>query len=332
MTNEDDILHPTISVVVATYNGIAFLETQLLSIINQTVPPSEIVVVDDCSLDKTSQLCLEVLGDSEIPFQLYVNHENLGYTGSFSKAITLASGDLIFISDQDDYWVPNKLEKVLTYFLSNPCHVVIHNATVCDSNLRPTGEVRESLHSHHGTPFDKHIMGCCTMITREFRDYSFPIPTGYVGHDNWISTLSTLTGSRKSMPYSLVLYRRHSLNTSNPVRVSNKLSANSLKGFICSLLPFQQVQRSRDLNISQRSTRILLSWLFRDQSSSTSTLHLSENALTWLQVYSRYLDFRVSIRLSKRSLLRYDPNTIVLFARHLSWHKVLSSIIVDLLA
>ncbi len=94
----------------ATYNGVKYLQEQLDSFATQTILPDELVVVDDCSTDNT----IAILNNfkDKAPFKTIIikNDKNLGSTKSFEKAATKATGDLIFFSDQDDFWKPNKIE------------------------------------------------------------------------------------------------------------------------------------------------------------------------------------------------------------------------------
>jgi len=92
----------TISVALCTYNGELYLREQLESILKQTFPPDEIIICDDGSTDTTIKILEEFRRKSFIPVKVYYNKENLGVSKNFEKAISLCSGDIIFLSDQDD--------------------------------------------------------------------------------------------------------------------------------------------------------------------------------------------------------------------------------------
>jgi glycosyltransferase involved in cell wall biosynthesis len=97
-----------ISIALCTYNGEKYLIEQLDTLVNQTYPKLEIIVVDDCSSDKTITILNDYL--SKFPFiKLYQNEQNLGYIKNFEKAISLCNGELIALADQDDVWDLNKL-------------------------------------------------------------------------------------------------------------------------------------------------------------------------------------------------------------------------------
>ena len=91
-----------ISVVLTTYNGEKFLKEQLDSLYNQTMLPDEIVVVDDCSNDKTVEILEKYKNTKGLRY--YVNDVNIGVNKNFEKAIKLCQGDYIALCDQDDIW------------------------------------------------------------------------------------------------------------------------------------------------------------------------------------------------------------------------------------
>lgn len=123
----------TTSVAMCTYNGARFIEEQLRSIIDQTIPVGEVVVCDDCSTDKTVAIIERVAKETSIPIHIHINETNLGCARNFEKAISLCNGDVIFLSDQDDIWMPNKVETIVNWFKANPTkEVVISDAILID--------------------------------------------------------------------------------------------------------------------------------------------------------------------------------------------------------
>lgn len=100
----------TVSVVMCTYNGAEFIREQLDSIISQTYPIYELIIQDDCSTDETVAIIKEYMEKYSF-IKLYINEHNLGFNQNFKNACMKASGDFVAISDQDDVWFPEKLEK-----------------------------------------------------------------------------------------------------------------------------------------------------------------------------------------------------------------------------
>ena len=109
-----------ISVALCTYNGEQYIREQLESILTQTVKVDEIVVCDDGSTDNTLQIIEELAGNTDTAIHIYRNETNLGPAKNFQKAINLCSGDIIFLSDQDDVWMPEKAATITNYFRQNP--------------------------------------------------------------------------------------------------------------------------------------------------------------------------------------------------------------------
>src|SRR4030095_10826576 len=130
----------TFSVAMCTYNGARYVGEQLDSIASQTRPPDELVVCDDRSSDETVQIVEQFAASAKFPVSLEVNSQNLGSTKNFEKAIEICEGDLIALADQDDVWVPSKLEIIEREFDAVPASgLVFTDAEVVDKNLRPLG-------------------------------------------------------------------------------------------------------------------------------------------------------------------------------------------------
>src|SRR5687768_2514416 len=101
-----------ISVALCTYNGAKFIAEQLESICKQTTPPNEIVICDDGSTDDTIA-CIDRVKKNHpaIDWKIKRNTANLGYVKNFEQAVLLTTGDIVFLSDQDDVWLPEKVQK-----------------------------------------------------------------------------------------------------------------------------------------------------------------------------------------------------------------------------
>jgi glycosyltransferase involved in cell wall biosynthesis len=111
-----------ISVVIATYNGEKFIKIQLESIIQQLSLLDEIIIVDDASIDLTVDIINNFKDDR---IKLFINSTNLGHVKSFEKGLLIAGGDIIFLSDQDDFWLPNKVTFMSNYLIENNLDLVI---------------------------------------------------------------------------------------------------------------------------------------------------------------------------------------------------------------
>lgn len=110
-----------ISVALCTYNGAKYIEQQLRSILGQTMSVGEIIVSDDKSTDNTLDI-VEKIAKSypDVMFRILRNKESLGVCGNFKQAMEACTGDIIFLSDQDDEWLPEKVSVTIDWFEQNP--------------------------------------------------------------------------------------------------------------------------------------------------------------------------------------------------------------------
>ena len=214
-----------ISIAMCTYNGAAFLPAQLQTIMAQSRPPDEIVICDDASTDNTRTLLEDFAAKSSIPVTLHFNEQNLGSIKNFERAITLCTGDVIALSDQDDVWRNDKLERFETVLNSSPtAGLVFSDADVVDENLKPLNrrmwdEVGFDIHKRKlvqmGRALEVLITGwTVTGATMAFRSrfvkLSLPIPDEIAMiHDGWIALTIAAVGDVVALEDPLVHYRQH---------------------------------------------------------------------------------------------------------------------------
>ena len=130
----------TVSVAMCTYNGARYLHEQLDSILTQTRVPDELIVCDDGSTDATLKILDEFNKKAQFSVKIYCNVTRLGSTKNFEKAIALCAGNVIVLSDQDDVWLPEKLERIEQAFVVHPnAGYVFSDALVVDEELRSLG-------------------------------------------------------------------------------------------------------------------------------------------------------------------------------------------------
>jgi glycosyltransferase involved in cell wall biosynthesis len=202
----------------ATYNGGDYLQAQLDSFVSQARRPDELVVCDDGSTDGTLAR-LDAFA-SAAPFLVRIerNEERLGYNGNFAKAIGLCSGNLIFVSDQDDQWYADKIERVVAAFDGDARALVVTNdQMITDGSGVPAGVTVLHNVRRLGSPDALFGPGCCTALRREALPLLLPFPSGTVPYDHWITTLPVLLDSRILLEVPLQTYRRHESNTSGSV-------------------------------------------------------------------------------------------------------------------
>ncbi|MBW7470486.1 glycosyltransferase family 2 protein [Marinobacter sp. M216] len=217
-----------ISIAMATYNGEEYLEAQLKSFLGQTRQPDELVVTDDCSPDKTESIIREFAKTAPFKVVFSRNEKNLGYGGNFNAALTKTTGDLVFLSDQDDVWFPEKIEHMAGIAERYPeALVVMNDAVLTDAELHEVGLTKIGQIRSAGYPMSSFVMGCCCAMRRELLDLCLPIPPGFKSHDGWLVRFADGLGARKVEDKALQYYRRHESNESQFLANSTKRISRS---------------------------------------------------------------------------------------------------------
>lgn len=212
-----------LSVALCTYHGAKFLPAQLASLATQTRLPDELVVCDDRSSDTTPDILAEFARTAPFPVRWSVNEQNLRSTKNFERAIGRCTGDIIFLCDQDDVWLPHKLERFESTFARHPdVTLVASDLEAVASDLSPLGynmwanlpfpaalQTRiESADGWRALLRYNVVTGAAAAFRAELRSRIFPIPPCWV-HDGWIAFLASITGRLKFIPEPLTRYRQH---------------------------------------------------------------------------------------------------------------------------
>jgi glycosyltransferase involved in cell wall biosynthesis len=222
-----------ISVALCTYNGEPFLRQQLASIQQQTRLPDELVVCDDQSTDQTLTIVREFAESAPYPVKIFENERNLGFAANFERAIRLCEGDLIALSDQDDIWYPNRLERSAQELTAHPeAGLVFSDADIINDSdelagstlwqrLGFAGKREGELLAGQYTVLAKHrfVTGATVMFRASLRDHFLPIGTGWI-HDEWIALIVAAFSDLRPISQPLIRYRVHG---SQQVGFRNKL-------------------------------------------------------------------------------------------------------------
>lgn len=215
----------TVSIALCTHNGGVFLGEQLKSIQYQSFQPNEIIICDDDSSDETLEIIKQFSG--KLPIKLYQNTPALGIIKNFELAVSLCTSEIIFLCDQDDYWLHHKIETLLDYLQENPAkEVVFSNAVIVDDELQDLQttmweKVRFWEHEiedwKKGKALDllltgNRVTGCTVAMRKTFAEKSRPFPThihpDFI-HDGWIGILASVNNEIGFVIEPLVLYRQH---------------------------------------------------------------------------------------------------------------------------
>ena len=110
-----------ISLVMASYNGQERIVRQMETIRNQTLAPDEVLIADDCSTDQTADTICQYLAQHELPgWNFTSNEKNMGWRANFAQLILKATGDYLFLCDQDDVWHPDKIARMVQILEKHP--------------------------------------------------------------------------------------------------------------------------------------------------------------------------------------------------------------------
>jgi len=214
-----------VSVAMASYNGAKYIAEQLSSILAQLSLDDELVIVDDCSTDDTVHI-IKSFADQRI--RLYTSPQNRGVVKTFTEAITASTGDIIFLADQDDIWLPGKVQAILQAFKDNPSvNIVSTDATVIDQN----GDViLPSYYDDRGGFTDSiwrnlaksRFHGCLMAFRSKLRPLILPLA---LYHDVWIGLCNAVAGGKSILiPQPFVAYRRHGKNESAPLNWNGQIT------------------------------------------------------------------------------------------------------------
>jgi glycosyltransferase involved in cell wall biosynthesis len=223
-------------VALCTYNGARYLREQLESIAAQTRRPDLVLACDDGSKDGTVEQ-LEAWA-AQVPFEVRIvrNPANLGYLRNFEQAIAKCDADLIVLSDQDDEWHPEKLQRMEAFFLANAdVGGVFSDAEIVDEQLATYGyglmdalhatfQEREAVRQDNLFPVllrRNLVAGATLAFRRSWSEIVLPIP-GAAVHDEWIALIIAAFGGLRFIPERLIKYRQHSTNQIGARRLTVK--------------------------------------------------------------------------------------------------------------
>ena len=288
------------SVAMCTYNGADFLPAQLASIAGQTRRPDELIVCDDASTDQTRSLLESVARTSSIPVSLYFSDQNTGSVKNFERAISLCTGDVIALSDQDDVWHTAKLELIEQAFQGNPAvGLVFSDAELVDESLKPLHrrvweavgfDAHKQKLVRNGKSLDVLITGwTVTGATMAFRaayvKLALPIPTNIAMiHDGWIALTIAAVAEVAFIEQPLIKYRQHERQQIGVPERATRPSERGLQAFETAL------RRRYSANDLHRILSVL-----EERLQSQQNAFDAQRALAFAADYSLHLDVRANL-------------------------------------
>jgi glycosyltransferase involved in cell wall biosynthesis len=248
----------SVSVAMATHNGQKFIREQLDSLAAQEHLPSELVITDDASSDKTIAIAQQFA--EKAPFRVHIHRyeKRVGYRANFMRATALCSAELIAFCDQDDIWSPQKLALCIEPFRDSAVLLVYHNAAI----VTEAGERIGSLDHFASEPITPPLSLCPIRpmdyplgftqvfrrsmlelsdlweVSRDPNDLAAPM-----AHDQWVCFIASVFGNIVYVDEPLASYRQHGSNLYGWCRPSSFLS-NVLRNPTHELHPLQHTARS----------------------------------------------------------------------------------------
>lgn len=247
-----------ISVALCTFNGEVFLNEQLESFLKQSRLPDELVVCDDGSSDDTVNILRTFAERSSFPVYIHENEMNLGFAKNFERAISLCRGDIIFLSDQDDIWMPEKIGQVSKIFDDRAnTDLVFTDAELVSDSGQPLGN--DLFDIPFNSPlktavanrsllrlllFQNHIAGATLAFRKRLLQYLVPFPDSIdeLYHDGWIALVAAACDTCEYLDRPLIKYRQHA---GQLIGVAARKDEENTKGRIERSLQYAQVYKDR---------------------------------------------------------------------------------------
>lgn len=214
---------PTLSVCLAMYNGSEFVREQIESILAEIGPADELLILDDGSKDDSVALVRSI---DDLRITLVINDANLGHVRSFERALKLAKNDVIFLSDQDDVWVPGRVKAMLAALQETNAYVVSGGARYIDrSGMRIEVDAIPTIAPGSSSRHIANILkifagkigyfGCAMAIRQDFLRTVVPFPQGLESHDLWIAMAANIAGRNVHVDDVVLCRRIHGANLSH---------------------------------------------------------------------------------------------------------------------
>lgn len=201
-----------LSICIATYNGGSYIKEQIDSILPQIGKNDEIIISDDSSIDNTLDI-IKSFNDERI--RIFPNNKFHSPIFNFENALKQAQGDYIFLADQDDVWMPNKIAQMMEAL--NNFSLVVSNCYVVDQNcniIRNSFFAKEPSCSLLRNLIRNNYLGCCMAFRKDVLEKAIPFPRHIAMHDIWLGLCGSMFYKVCFIPDKLIMYRRHGENVS----------------------------------------------------------------------------------------------------------------------
>lgn len=224
-----------IDILLATYNGEKYIKQQIDSILNQTYKNIRLIISDDCSTDNTSKI-LKQYKEMDSRIELYIQEENLGSTSNFEFLLFKVESPFFMLSDQDDIWNVDKVEKEYLLLKEKNVDLVFSDLEVVDEKLniinksfnnqmKLTKKIKKTMNKPDMCYLYNVITGCTILAKSTILIFALPLPKGkkYIIHDSWIAVSTTQNCKVEYLEEPTSKYRQHEKNQIGIEKTSYKL-------------------------------------------------------------------------------------------------------------
>ena len=226
-------MQETIDVLLATYNGEKYIKEQIDSILNQSYKNIRLIISDDCSKDKTKEI-LKEYEKKDNRIELHIQEKNLGVVKNIEFLLKQVKNKYYMLSDQDDVWLPEKIEKSLETLLKNNVDLVFGDLEVVDQDLKTmypsfgdfmllNKKIHKYINSNRLNYIYNCVTGCTILAKKETIQKILPLPkkSKYLIHDHWIGLMTSIYGKVAYMPEKYIKYRQHGNNQVGTDKISH---------------------------------------------------------------------------------------------------------------
>lgn len=223
----------TIDILLATYNGEKYIKEQIDSILNQTYKNIKLIISDDCSKDRTPEI-LKEYSQKDKRIILHIQEKNLGVVKNIEFLLEQVENKYYMLSDQDDVWLPEKVEKSLETLLQKDADLVFGDLEVVDQNLKTmypsfgdfmllNKKINKYIDSNKLNYIYNCVTGCTVLAKKETIQKILPLPkkSKYLIHDYWIGLMTSIYGKIAYMPEKYIKYRQHGNNQVGTEKISH---------------------------------------------------------------------------------------------------------------
>lgn len=223
-----------IDILLTTYNGEKYLKEQIDSILSQTYTNFRLLISDDCSKDSTIKI-LKEYEQKDNRIKVFLQEKNLGYVKNFEFLLTKVENEIYALSDQDDVWNNDKVEKTYKKLKEEDADLVFTDLEIVNEKLETINssfndymflsrKIKKYYKDYRLQYLYNCITGCTLMSKKKYLEKIIPIPmdSKYVIHDTWIGLIVALNGKIAYLDEATIKYRQHGNNQVGSNHTSHK--------------------------------------------------------------------------------------------------------------